>query len=168
MTPHRGKNPLNCRSKVSIWWIELKLELFRTANVWLVYGDESCYEHYLSLGLGFFHTVISASREDQMCMLRENSGLSYDSLSGALEEDGPEWDNPMYDAWTSGATLKFSRDSDSDGPNAAWPWSTGDKVEIRYYQSHKEGLRKWGYVMWDKWRLDRWSVLQQNPVSSIE
>ena len=129
----------------------------------LVYDDESCHEHYLSLGLSFFHTFIRASHEDRLTLLRENMGISYSSLSRALEEDGPDWDNPMYDAWLNEAPLGFDRDNDKNSPNAAWPWSTRNKVELRYYQSHTESLRKWGYVMWDIDRLDRWSILQENP-----
>ena len=129
----------------------------------LVAGDEPCQEHYLSLGLGFLHTFIGASYEDRLTVLRENLGYSYSFLSRALEEEGPEWDNPMYDAWERKDTLAFHNDGCEDGPNAAWPWSTGNKVEIRYNQPDTAGLRKWGYVMWDKDRLDRWSVLQENP-----
>ena len=96
-------------------------------------------------------------------MLRENLGISYSFLSDALEEEAPEWDDPMYDAWKSKDTLAFHKDAYKDGPNAAWPWSTENKVEIRYNQPDTAGLRKWGYVMWDKDRLDRWSILQENP-----
>ena len=110
----------------------------------LVYGDESCHEHYLFFGLGFFHTFVRASHEDQMRMLRDNSGISYSSLSSALEEYGLEWGKFIDDDRTSGATLGFHGDSYKDGPNAAWLWSNGDEAEIRYFQSNKEGLRKWG------------------------
>lgn len=130
--------------------------------MWLVYRDESCYEHYLSLGLGFFDTIIRASHEDQMRMLRENLRISFTSLSSTLEENGVEYYGCCVDdAWTSGAPLKFYGDSYKDGPNAAWLWSTGGEAEVCYFQPDKEGLRKWGYVMWDKERLDRWAVLQQ-------
>lgn len=124
----------------------------------LVYGDEPYHEHYLILGLSFFHTLMKASHEDQMRLLRENSGIEYFSLSSALEEDGL-----MYYALTNRAFLSFKSDSDRDGPNAAWVWSTGNKVEIRYYQYEKKGLRGWAYVMWDKERLDQWTILQENP-----
>lgn len=128
----------------------------------LVFGDEACHEYYLSLGLGFFHTIIRVSHEDQMCMLRENSRISFTSLSSTLEDNGLEYGCSVDDAWTSGAPLEFHGDSYKDGPNAAWLWSTGGEAEVCYFQPNKEGLRKWGYVMWDKERLDRWSILQQN------
>ena len=126
-------------------------------------GDEDCHEHYLSLGLHLFQTCIKASHEDQLRILGKNSGVLNPSLSKVLEEDGPEWDNPMYDAWRNKAFQGFYGDSDRDGPNAAWTWSPGNKVEIRYYQPDKVGLRKWGYVMWDKERLDHLTILQEDP-----
>ena len=125
-------------------------------------GEETYHERYLSLGLGFFHALVKASHVDQMHILGDNARISYSSLSSALEEEAPEWDNPMYDAWTDRALQGFYGDNDKDDPNAAWTWSTGNKVEIRYYQSNKVGLRKWGYVMWDKERLDQWNILQEN------
>ena len=115
----------------------------------LDYGDEACHEHYLELGLPFFHTCIQASHEDQMSLLRENPGISFTSLSGALEEEAADWDDPMYDAWVRKDTLTFHKDDCKAGPNAAWTWSTGNKVEVRFNQPDTAGLRKWGYVMWD-------------------
>lgn len=126
-------------------------------------GDEPCHEHYLTLGLSFFHTLMKASHEDQMRILRENFGIAYSSLSSALEEDALDWDNPMYDAWKMGAFLGFDGNNDRDGANAAWVCSARNKVEVRYNQYSKEGLRKWGYIMWDKRRLDEWNVLLENP-----
>ena len=108
----------------------------------LLVFEAEYHEHYLTLGLGFFHTLIKASHEVQMRMLRENSRTSWSWLSRTLEQDTLDWDSPMYDAWVSEATLKFPRDSDKHGPNAAWTWSTGHEFEISYYHPHKEGLRQ--------------------------
>ena len=98
-----------------------------------------------------------------MSLLRWNADSSYSCLSYALQEEALEVDDPMYDAWKREDTFAFHKDGYQDGPNAAWPWSTRNKVEIRYYQPNRAALRKWGYVMWDKDRLDRWSILQENP-----
>ena len=139
-----------------------QIDAGRIANVLLVFDGGECYEHYLSLGLGFFHTLIKASHEDQMRMLRENSSISLTSLSNTLEEQDRGWEIAMYNEWAIEATLDFERDSDKDGPNAAWTWSTGHKDEIHYHHFSKKGLRKWGYVMWGKERLDQWSILREN------
>ncbi len=142
---------------------QARICICRTANILPVFDDEPWDEKYLSLGLRFFHTIIKGSHEDQLDMMYNYSGISNPSLSEALEEEAPEWDNPMYDAWLNQDFQGFSGDDDRDSPNAAWVWSTKNKVEIRYYQSDKEALRKWGYVMWDKVRLDQWNFLQENP-----
>ena len=125
--------------------------------------EDVYHEHYLTLGLGFFHTLIKAFHEVQMRMLRENSGLSWSWLSSTLEEEPRDMDNLMDDARPSETTLEFQRDSDKDCPNAAWTWSTGHETKIYYYHPYKEGLRQWGYVMWDKERLDGWAILQEDP-----
>lgn len=135
----------------------------------LLVFEAEYHEHYLTFGLGFFNTLINASHEVQMRMLRENSGLSWSWLSRTLELDTLDCDNPMYDAWVSEATLAFQGDSDKHGPNAAWTCSTGHEFEMPYYDPRKECLGQWGYVMWDKERLDGWAILQENLMTiSIE
>ena len=69
----------------------------------------------------------------------------------------------MYDAYRKRATIVFDGDVRTDCPNAAWIWSTKNKVEIRYDQYEKKGMRKWGYVMWDRERLDQWNIFQEKP-----
>ena len=124
-------------------------------------------EHYLTLGLVFLHTLIKASHEVQMRMLQENSATSWSWLSSTLEEEPRDMDNLMDDARASETTLEFERDSDKDCPNAAWTWSTGHEFKICYYDPYKKGLRQWGYVMWDKERLDEWAILQEKPYDCI-
>lgn len=107
---------------------------------------------------------MKASHEDQMCILRENYyNYSDTTLSSILQEEGLQGANFLDDTWEAQVSQGFQNDSDRDGPNAAWVWSTGNKVEMHYYQPDKASLRKWGYVMWDKERLDQWTVLQENP-----
>jgi hypothetical protein len=68
------------------------------------------------------------------------------------------------DAWLAcenGQELCFSGD-DTKAPNAAWPWSTGYKVEVGYFDKRKIHLRKWAYVMWDVERLESWKVLEMD------
>ena len=98
-----------------------------------------------------------------MSRLQWNAGISYSCLSHALEEEALQTEDPMYDSWIRQDTFSFHKDGYEDGPNPAWPWSTGNKVEIRYNQPNTAGLRKWGYVMWDKERLDQWTILQKDP-----
>ncbi len=144
---------------------EFYLSLMQTgpANVSPVFDHKSCHQHYLNLGLGFFHTVMKASPEDKLRMLQDNLRASFSSLSSALEEEGPQWDSPMYDAYESGASIVFVGDDRTNYPNAGWIWSTKNKVEIYYDQYENKGMRKWGYVMWDRERLDQWNIFQEKP-----
>ncbi|OJJ78200.1 hypothetical protein ASPBRDRAFT_50971 [Aspergillus brasiliensis CBS 101740] len=51
------------------------------------------------------------------------------------------------------------RDSDS-GPEDIWRWANqGREVRqfVGYYKAKK--LREWAFVMWDRWRIDDWGVL---------
>ena len=100
-----------------------------------------------------------ASHDDQMRILEENSWASYESLTLVLKEERLYGADPMYRAYVDGAYYQICSDSDKDAPNAAWTWSTGNRVELHYYQPDKEDLRKWGYVMWDKERLDQCYIL---------
>lgn len=128
----------------------------------LVDEDGRQSDNHLSLGLGLFHTFIMASQEDQSRIIREHAGISIKSLSTALAEEGLDFKNPIYDAWHNGTFQAFRSDSEKDGPNAAWLWSTRNNAELDYYQPDKRGLRKWGYVMWDRERLDQRGILQNN------
>lgn len=58
-----------------------------------------------------------------------------------------------------GDLLKHSYKSEEDGCNAAWCW------ELRQWESElfswwlRQYLRSWGYVMWDRWRLEDLEIL---------
>lgn len=96
-------------------------------------------------------------------MLRKNcTSAPRRFLTSTLQEDPEAFTlrTDAYDAWIDREPLKFH--DDTNGPNAAWTWSTGDKVDIASFQPEKEDLRKWAYVMWDKERLDRWGILEES------
>ncbi len=82
-----------------------------------------------------------------------------------MEEERYDWVYPtdMNAAYEAGQELLFEDDGIVDGPNAAWPWSTHQKVDIFYFKAHKRPLRKWAYVMWDLARLEDWKILDVSP-----
>lgn len=82
-----------------------------------------------------------------------------------MEEDPYDWvyQTDMYTAAEDGQELLFEDNNRIDGPNAAWPWSTNQKVDILYFQEYKQALRKWAYVMWDLDKLENWGVLYVDP-----
>ncbi len=116
----------------------------------------------MSHGLQFLHHISQAPISEKVGILQA-SLLEVDFfLTRALEKDPYDYcfQTGNYQSWRRQCEERFQ--SDQYGPNAAWTWSTGKKVEILYFQREKEDLRRWGYVMWDKERLDRWGVLDQD------
>ena len=89
--------------------------------------------------------------------------IPYESLTTVLKEERLYEADPLYESYIDGAFYGLYSDSDKDAPNAAWTWSTGNKVEFNYFQPDKEDLRGWGYVMWDKERLGQWGILEEDP-----
>ena len=118
--------------------------------------EERCMSH----GLKFLRRISQASDSDQVSMLRKNLDEPYLFLTDALGEDPYDYvyRTHAFDEWMNKSAFRFV--DDNNGPHAAWTWSCGDVVELFAFQLWKEDLRKWGYVMWDKARLDRWGVLE--------
>lgn len=116
----------------------------------------------MSHGLGFLRKISQASPFDQVRMLKKNLIDIHLFLTRAMEEEPYDYvyRTDAFGDWINKLPLRFV--DDSSGPNAAWTWSNGDIVELFSFQPPKEGLRQWGYVMWDKERLDRWRVLESS------
>lgn len=116
----------------------------------------------MSHGLCFLRRICQAPAFDQVCMLRNNLIDTHFFLTRTLEEEPYDYvyRTNIFNDWVNKLALRFL--NDNDGPNAAWTWSNGDAVELFPFQPSKEKLRKWGYVMWDKERLDRWGVLESS------
>lgn len=104
----------------------------------------------MSLGLPFLCRLLSApSAVQKASILGEDIFCDGGFLTGALQDDPYDWvyQTDMYTAAEDGQELLFEDDSLVDGPNVAWPWSTNQKVDILYFQEHKQPLRRWAYVM---------------------
>ena len=116
----------------------------------------------MSRGLSFLRDVMSFSTTEQIAMLRENRKETFGFLTMCLEDYPYDYVHrtAQYDRWVDGTDLPFT--SDNGGPNAAWTWANDNKPEIYYFREETEPLRKWAYVMWDKERLDRWGILEED------
>jgi hypothetical protein len=122
--------------------------------------------YLMSLGLLFLCQLLNASSAAQKAAIFEDN-ICCDRwfLTDALEEDPYDWvyQTDIYTAAEDGQEILFEDDSLVDGPNAAWPWSTNQKVDVLYCQEHKQPLRKWAYVMWDLGKLEDWRILDVVP-----
>ena len=116
----------------------------------------------MSHGLVFLLQIIRASSDNQVYMLRKNLLDTSFFLTRTLEEEPYDYvyRTDLFNNWINRSPLRFA--SDNEGPNAAWTWSNGDVQELFPFEPQKKIPRKWGYVMWDKERLDRWGVLESS------
>ena len=126
-------------------------------DLWLNEYVERC----ISYGLPYLQTVLQSSPPRQIEILRHNILIFRSFLSDALDEYPSEFvhQDQRFNDWINQVESPFTSDT-IKGPNAAWLWSTGNKIEINY--TRKSKLIDWGYVFWDKERLDRWGILEQD------
>ncbi|OAQ61137.1 zinc finger domain-containing protein [Pochonia chlamydosporia 170] len=136
------------------------------------YGDliDSPYiQHVLSLGLEELHRITLASTyEERYRLLNTPSGPP--ATNGFLQDALETANNANEDLFLDRLTPEqealhikkpFFADPDS-GPRDVWLWA--HKVESWanwVYQENRRQLRQWGYVMWDKSRLETAGVLQE-------
>lgn len=118
-------------------------------------------ERCISRGIPHLQTILQAPSPKQVKMLWDNMLEMGYFLTGLVEETPYDFmsHTQRYHDWMNQAELRFTKDTFGN-PNAAWPWSTGNKVEILY--NERPELIEWGYVFWDKERLDRWGILEQD------
>jgi len=117
----------------------------------------------LSLGLQFFNKITEASPEQSFLVLRNNVHVKNRFLSATLAKDPPgvSCTNDCSAIPIDEAELQ-EINKDLDGrPNAAWTWSNNYRDERWYFSPVTGYLRAWGYVFWDKERLDDWGVLDE-------
>lgn len=146
------------------------------------YGDliDSPYiQHVLSLGLEELHRITLASTyEERYRLLNTPSGPP--ATSGFLQDALETANNANEDLFLDRLTPEqealhikkpFFADPDS-GPRDVWLWA--HKVESWanwVYQENRRQLRQWGYVMWDKSRLETAGVLQEpwyDPTDTLD
>jgi hypothetical protein len=112
-------------------------------------------------GLPFLYQVLSTSSVVQRSLLLLDR-LTYDQwfLTQALNEEPLDsvYQTDKNAAADAGQELLFESDS-LHRPNAAWTWSTDDKLCVFYFRRHTATFREWAYVMWDHERLKDWGIL---------
>ena len=122
-------------------------------------------EYLMSLGLTFLSTVsFSANVSIQARLINQKPWRRVHFLSRAIRafRELERFDQPV--STYNNTTLTFI--GENDGPNAALPWSGFSDPEF-FYQG-RDFLRSWGYVMWDRSRLEGWRVLEKDPATWLE
>lgn len=132
--------------------------------------DSPYIQQVLSVGLEKLHSIILAvtyKERYQLLYCRGSPRVTYDFLSRGLQTANERSDRVFLDALsTEDEALHIKRPFFSDpdpGPRDAWLWAHQEESWANWvYQESRESLRRWGYVMWDKYRLDSVHVLQEH------
>jgi hypothetical protein len=123
----------------------------------------------MALGLPYLRRVLDTSTKQKALILEGYLLNQTPQLKYALEADPHDWVYPTYLHFAAGKRqeLLFRNDSDANEPNAAWPWSTNNKIHIHRFEDHKQPIRDWAYVMWDYDRLKDCGVLDIGAEQTI-
>lgn len=130
------------------------------ANKFLDFTYDDLREAHLAFGLTHLCNLFTAkTHEDRYRVFQKRFDPTQISLNThfflthALKAgfDASSEELEDLEAFYHGDRQEF--EDEESGPNAAWVWANDSKMELRYNQSWFEGLRPWGYVMWDKVRL---------------
>lgn len=123
--------------------------------------SHQCLEHHISQGLGHVRAILDGSLQlskgdtDRRLFAKHNDFIE-DSLSEAISR---QYRNGKQ--YTIEEIMKqYSRTSDPDsGPIDAWDWARRSFAYSRCdILRHPVPFRSWGWVMWDRERLDDWCV----------
>lgn len=118
-------------------------------------------QHILSLGISKLHEIITAKPPKESCALLymvcpPGLDLVYYLFQG-LRAVGTSAGYSRI----SHVDMEKSFYHDTDfGPSDAWGWTQEDRFTnpaVSWYQN--EDLRGWGYVLWDRRRLDEWDAM---------
>ena len=129
--------------------------------------DSEFIQHLLSLGLAHLHRIVLAETYEARYKLLysnyppHNSKFLYKGLKTANEhDDGVYLSDYTQDEELAHITSPFVQDSDT-GPTDAWRWAHQDETCAHFLNSDSQKLlREWGYVMWDRARLNKWDTFQ--------
>lgn len=132
--------------------------------------DSPFLQHLLSLGLRKLHQIVQATtyqeRYDLLCSGDYPSGTRT-FLHEGLQDDANDHAIDIYlnDLTPENEVLYIRQplfvDSDP-GPKDTWRWAHHDSPRSSWvYQDDRDDLRRWGYVMWDRFRLEGAGIYQK-------
>ncbi|KAI3323322.1 hypothetical protein HD806DRAFT_544087 [Xylariaceae sp. AK1471] len=126
-------------------------------------------QHVLSRGLAKLHAIAGAETYEERHQVLDAYEIP-DRTSEFLHDDFQYANKPNDDIWFQGLTPEeealltgqpFFADPES-GPVDIWRWAYDDQTWSSWvYQHYQHDLRQWGYVMWDRSRLEAVSIFQK-------
>jgi hypothetical protein len=120
-------------------------------------------ENLATLPPEWFRTLVESSNPQRRNMINHNFQTKNDKIGEALCIRTPPLGcrhfQAEYQGWKSGQQLEFEGD-DLQKRNFAWLWVHQMKPYPGYNDNCDTDLRAWGYVFWDKDRLDQMRLLE--------
>ncbi len=141
---------------------------FCDPEVWMFMDHEKRYhpqtiEHLATFGFQFLRALLEADNTRRTTLINENYKAHYSNMGDALKHP-PRQDTAMFrrerDGERNFVKLDFEGD-EYEKRNLAWLWSNQYRPQYGYSQTCNLDLRAWGYVFWDKGRLDRLGILKE-------
>lgn len=131
--------------------------------------DSPYIQHLLSLGLNRLHQIAqSETYEERHKALYKgvHPGFTCFFLYEGLQAANERNDNVWLDELTSDdepLQMKTPYYADPDcGPRDVWRWAHHEESWGSWvYQKERNSLRQWGYIMWNKSRLERTGIFQK-------
>lgn len=122
-------------------------------------------EYILARGLPFLRQVFQSTGQERMQLVTSNNVYNTEFLTKALRQPSKdtEYDRDVRKAWGSvaGKVPPEAVRDDLDTFNLGWVWSHEDRLPPRHAAPWQKGLRDWGYVFWDRRRLEASGVIGQ-------
>ncbi|KAL8704696.1 MAG: hypothetical protein Q9201_002158 [Fulgogasparrea decipioides] len=121
-------------------------------------------EYLVSQGLPFLQKVFESDGVRRAELVIPNSWVREDYISDVLTHPVPPSSVPQdFDAGSYDGEGEFVGD-DLDALSQGLLWANRDKVPSDYGRRSFQGLRQWGYLFWDKKRLQASGVLDKECV----
>lgn len=145
--------------------------------------DSPYIQHVLSLGLETIRDIIIAETYQDRYQLLESKGCPSKMFSFLYEGLGEVHSRREDPSPTQSPVLveneqdprPFYPELDS-GPKDAWYWAHDDEEELGWvYDAQRQNIRQWGYVLWDRSRLEAvglfesaWNAADESVDASLE
>ncbi|KAL9602317.1 MAG: hypothetical protein Q9219_001883 [cf. Caloplaca sp. 3 TL-2023] len=134
---------------------------------WLSYPAKSIHtkfmEHFMSKGLSFLQKIFESSGLERADLVIRGSKIHRYYLSDALPDPLRDGDTPdEFDDGPMECEGDFLGDELENLAQGLF-WANRGKVPLRYGRQPLQGLRQWGYMFWDKQRLEASGVMEKDP-----
>jgi len=128
-------------------------------------GQEKWFEGCLTRSLPTIKAMLTADTPEARFMAFGNTDIPRNTLSQALNRISTHRSRPSS-KWPRTNFQEIEFHDEIEKHNAAWAWLMEDQSFLRFctsniYDRFLDGLRRWGYAIWDHERLKHLGVLSK-------